>query len=147
MCDRNTEIKERNGYSVINCVLPLEVTDEDIDDIMVSALEGGICYWCTDAEIVAGGYSGTFASEQISRGGALRLRPFDMDEGEYLLTRGSFMEGFRKYIQAGHTECIVRKADKFGVYTGKLGIDPGKIDAPAADCIIQYAVFGDIIYG
>ena len=27
------------------------VTDEDIDDIMVSALEGGINHWCAEAKV------------------------------------------------------------------------------------------------
>lgn len=26
-------------------------------------------------------------------------------------------------------------------------IDPGKIDAEGADCIIQYALFGEAVYG
>lgn len=28
------------------------VTQEDVDDIMACALEGGISYWCSEAEIV-----------------------------------------------------------------------------------------------
>lgn len=36
--------------------IPLErtvkVTQQDIDDIMVSALEGGIDYWCGEAEVI-----------------------------------------------------------------------------------------------
>lgn len=48
------------------------VTDEDIDDIMVSALEGGINHWCAEAK-VQGEYLGEFASDQISRGGTLLL--------------------------------------------------------------------------
>lgn len=48
------------------------VTHEDIDDIMVSALEGGINHWCAEAK-VQGEYLGEFASDQISRGGTLLL--------------------------------------------------------------------------
>ena len=83
---------------ILNCALAVRVRNEDIDDIMVSALEGGINYWCRKAE-VKGGYLGEYASDQISRGGELILH------------------------------------------------DTEDIDAEDADCIIQYALFGDVIYG
>lgn len=47
----------------------VEVTNQDIDDIMCTALEGGITYWCRRAEVVGGKYLGEYAHEQISRGG------------------------------------------------------------------------------
>lgn len=48
------------------------LTQQDIDDIMASALDGGICYWCRMAEVV-GEYLGEYASDQISLGGSLIL--------------------------------------------------------------------------
>ena len=36
---------EKSGKRVI-------VTEEDIDDIMCSALEGGITYWCNAAKVL-----------------------------------------------------------------------------------------------
>lgn len=123
---------------VLNCALDVRVRNEDIDDIMVTALEGGINYWCRKAE-VKGDYLGEYASDQISRGGELVLH--DAEENEsYTLSKEKFMEGLKKYIAAGNTECIDRENDI-------LSIDPGNIDAEAADCIIQYALFGDVVYG
>lgn len=52
--------------------IDVNLTQQDIDDIMVAALEGGINYWCRKAEAV-GGYLGECASDQISRGGSLIL--------------------------------------------------------------------------
>ncbi len=143
------ELKKGNmeieNYIVLNCGLDVTVQNEDIDDIMVSALEGGINYWCKKAE-VAGNYFGEYASDQISRGGELILH--DMEENKtYTVSKEKFIEGLKKYITAGNTECIVRETDDYGIYTGKLSIEAGNIDALAADCIIQYAVFGDVIYG
>ena len=46
------------------------LTQQDIDDIMVSALEGGVNYWCRSV-VVEGDYLGEYASDQISRGGQL----------------------------------------------------------------------------
>ena len=130
---------------VLNCALKVRVRNEDIDDIMVSALEGGINYWCRKAE-VKGDYLGEYASDQISRGGELILH--DAEENKsYILSKEKFIEGLKKYITAGNMGCIDRETSSIGVYTGRLNIDPCNIDAGAADCIIQYALFGDVIYG
>lgn len=136
---------EAQDYIILNCGFDVTIRNEDIDDIMVSALEGGINYWCRKAE-VAGDYLGEYASDQISRGGELILH--DTEENKtYTLSKEKFLEGLKKYIAAGNTECIDRETDGIGIYTGKLNIDTCNIDANAADSIIQYAVFGDVIYG
>ena len=136
---------EAVDFVILNGKLDVRVCNEDIDDIMVSALEGGINYWCRKAE-VKGDYLGEYASDQISRGGELVL--YDTEENKsYTLSKEMFIEGLKKYIAAGNTDCIDRETNGIGVYTGKLNIDPCNIDAGAADCIIQYALFGDVVYG
>ena len=58
---------------------------------MCTALEGGINYWCCKAEVV-GEYLGEYASEQISRGGELKL--YDAEEDEvYTLTLDKLLKG------------------------------------------------------
>ena len=57
--------------NTIRVNLPTIITNEDIDDIMSSALDW-ISYWCEKVEVV-GDYLGEYASEQISRGGELRF--------------------------------------------------------------------------
>ena len=75
----------------------INVTQEDIDDIVATALEGGINYWCREAEVV-GDYLGEYASEQISRGGTLKL--YDSEEDEvYELTRDKLLDGIKKYCE------------------------------------------------
>ena len=124
------------------------LTDEDIDDIMVSALEGGITYWCYKAEVV-GNYLGKYASEQISRGGSLKL--YDFESGDkYWLTLDKFLDGFIFWVEQGYDKygavSFNREYDESGaVYRGE--VDTGMIDGEAADCIIQLALFGDVIYG
>ena len=59
--------------------MEVKLTQQDVDDIICTALEGGITYWA-DKAVVVGEYLGEYASEQISRGGKLRIRtmePFD----------------------------------------------------------------------
>ena len=97
---------------VLNCAFDVRVRNEDIDDIMVSALEGGINYWCRKAE-VKGDYLGEYASDQISRGGELILH--DAEENKsYTLSKEKFIDGLKKYIAAGNTGCIDREKNRIG---------------------------------
>ena len=52
--------------------IEVNLTQQDIDDIMVTALEGGITGWCDQIEVV-GKQLGRCAGEQISKGGSLIL--------------------------------------------------------------------------
>lgn len=123
----------------IHVEFTIKVTNQDIDDIMATALEGGITYWCDKAEVV-GENLGENASEQIARGGSLRLHLIDDPVN---LTRLLTIDMFRKGIQ---------QAIAGGWYTEYEwwhcnGIDTCNIDATVADTIIQLALFDDIIYG
>lgn len=134
------------GHSLGNLILaevPVTVTAENIDDIMVTALEGGINYWCQKVEVV-GDYLGEFASEQISRDGELKLYAYDEafeKQNIYSLTKDMLLKGLKVYISLDNTECLSK------AHLGDYGIDCGMIDANSADAIIQYALFGDILFG
>lgn len=120
----------------VRAEIRVELTQEDIDDIMVGALEGGITYWCFKAEAV-GDYLGKYASEQISRGGKLKL--YDSENGEkYWLDLEKFLNGFKLWVENG--------GDQYGAVQGHE-VDCCNIDAGCADEIIQYALFGEVIYG
>lgn len=134
------EYKPEEWNAVAEVKLQLSITDEDIDDIMAVALEGGINYWCDEAE-VEGDYLGTYANEQISRGGRLLLH--DMEEDEYrILTRESFIDGVVEYLQNPHPYDILDGDD--GRF---VKIDTCQCDAVVCDMIIQYAIFGEVTYG
>lgn len=115
----------------------IKVTQEDIDNIMCSALEGGICYWCCCAEVV-GEYLGEYASEQIARGGTLMLHDSEEDE-VYELTRDKLLKGIKLAYEEGYY------AD-YDWCNGKE-LDCCQIDADVADAIVQLALFDDVIYG
>lgn len=127
------------GKTVFKVELEIVINDEDIDDIMCGALEGGITYWCEKAE-VEGDYLGEYASEQISRGGRLKLHDFEEDE-IHILTKEKFMDGLKLYLGDPACRDIIVRID------GKLHLDCGNADASVCDCIIQYALFGDVVYG
>lgn len=118
----------------LKIAMDISMTRKDIDDIMTVALEGGITYWCNRTEVV-GDYLGEYASEQISRGGTIRL--YVPDEAKWFeLTLENFLKGLEKIVAERGLDVI---------YQGS--IDAGEIDAGDADEIIQYAIFGEIIYG
>ena len=116
------------------------LTQQDIDDIMVSALEGGINYWCRRV-VVQGDYLGEYASEQISRGKlAVWLdEPFEEDKTCYLLDLDKFLAGFKLWLENGCGNCDVVDASDGSV-------DCGEIDGTAADEIVQYALFGNVVF-
>jgi len=121
----------------------VHVTPQDIDDIMVTALEGGITHWCGSAEVVGGKYLGEYASDQISRGGELQLCDIEDPSENWILSRSNFLDGLAKYLEAGNMDCIEESNFSSSVYT----LETGDIDADAADSIIQYALFGKLVYG
>jgi len=113
----------------------LKITDEQLDDIMCAALEGGITYWCNEAKVV-GDYLGEYAHEQIARGGKLLLSDSE-EETTYELDKEKLLKGLELYLSKGGDAEIVRGDT----------IDTCEVDAIAADEIIQYSLFGDVIYG
>jgi hypothetical protein len=114
-----------------------DITQDMVDDILVAAFEGGINYWCRRIEVVDGDYhGGKYASDVISRGGAIHFSTFEEEEelhGEVMvLNLKKFIDGFKQYCE-------------------RVGKDPERVydnhDAGVADLIVQYALFGKVIYG
>lgn len=124
----------------VNVNMEIQVTNEDIDDIMAGALEGGITYWCGEAEVV-GDYLGEYASEQISRGGKLLLHDIEDEDEIHELTKEKFLNGIRLYLQNPHPYDITE-----GTKDG-YKLDTCMADAVVCDMIVQYALFEDVIYG
>lgn len=126
--------------NIININTTYKVTDEDIDDIMCSALEGGITYWCYRAEVV-GKYLGEYASEQISKGGTLKLYVEEPDDEPFVeLTKEKFLKGVTMAISdAAYAD--------YDWYLPDGTLDPCEIDSDVADYIVQCALFGEVVYG
>lgn len=122
-------------------MVTVRLTQQDVDDIMVSALEGGICYWSDCVEVVDR-YLSEYASGQISRGGKLKIHvdePFDEENTEwYELDIEKFAQGFRLWLENG--------GDRYGAVSNGE-VDTCEIDGEMADLIIQYALFGEVVYG
>lgn len=123
---------ENNTGLNLEVKFTVHVTAEDIDDIIRTAFEGGICYWCDEVEVV-GKYLGKYASEQISRGGKLVL--YDVESSDkWELTLDKFAKGLKEWLSWNPD------------FTTDGGIDTANVDANCADEIIQYALFGELMF-
>lgn len=115
----------------------IKLTQEDIDDIVCTALEGGINYWCCEAEVV-GDYLGDYASDQISRGGKLKLYDAESDD-VWELNLDNFLKGFKLWVEEGY--------DEYNAVQEDGTVDCCEIDAACADEIVQFALFDEIVFG
>ena len=117
--------------------LTVKLTEEDIDDIMVGALEGGINYWCDEAEVIEEKRVADWGHEQIARGGCLILHDAESDD-KWELNLEKFINGVKLWIENGDAfEC--------GAIDNGT-IDCCQIDAIQADNIVQYAIFGELVF-
>lgn len=146
MNDLNSK-KETAAKGTIKINLPVLITTEDIDDIMVGAMEGGITYWCSRAD-VEGEYLGEYASEQISRGGTLRFypdEPISDDDPEYFtLDYHNLIDGIAMWLDSLAPETYGRVIEAND--NNSFHLSMGNIDALDCDSIIQYALFGEEVF-
>ena len=115
--------------------MALKITNENINDLMVCALEGGINYWCGRVKITklpkdCG--EDIIASDVISRGGELTLYDAESDD-KWILRKENFLKGIEKTMVWGDFKSIEDLIDNH--------------DAETADVLLQYALFDDIVFG
>ena len=118
------------------------VEPQHIDDLMVTALEGGINYWCRKAKIISCprpedlaenvAAENVLASDVISKGGVLEMYDAESND-KWELTLEKFLKGLKWYCE------------KFGYTDMEDLID--NHDADTADSIVQYALFDEIVFG
>lgn len=119
--------------------MQIKVTGEDVDEIMTWALEDGISYWCDKVKPI-GDYLGEYAHEQISRGGKLMLYDFESEE-KYCLDLEKLLNGVKLWAKNPVGSNCLEQID------GRLVFDRCNLDAVVCDAIVQYALFGAVIYG
>ena len=116
--------KERNFV-----LKPIEVTDDHLDSILVGAFEGGSNYWAVKVEVAKDDYKGKkYASECVVAGGELYIHTTEGDK--YLLTKTSLINGLQTYLNES-----------------KYRNWPDGGDSQTDDLILQYALFGEVVYG
>lgn len=113
----------------------VSVTPQLIEDILATAFEGGINYWCDNIYVKGNSeYVGDY-SQVLLRGGTLILAELAMGSHHYYeLNLTGILRGLERYFSArldpnaGWDNCV-------------------DFDDAAADAVVQYAIFGDVIYG
>lgn len=130
----------------IEVKLKLNISEEDVTDLMCNAIEGGIGYWaCLDnrdsiyhdpchKEMA---YAETAAEILINGGEVVFIDEYDDDKPVLKLTLDKLLKGLTKWLE---------EYDHYGAVDGKE-LDFCNIDADGADSIIQLALFDDIVYG
>ncbi len=109
--------------------LSFSITGEDIEDILSLAIRRSSFYWCKKVTPVV-----PFAGNLLSEHGVLSF--LDKDGNSHELTIPKLLEGFRLYLLHGGN----LDRDEEG------RIDTRDIGGTEADAIVQYALFGKIIY-
>ena len=117
----------------INIERKIELTTENIDDLMVCALEGGINYWCRGVRVklIPDGIKYEFTSELISKGGVIELFD-DVTNEKHDLNISKFMNGVKSVCEKWKFNSTNDLMDGY--------------DSEVSDQIIQYGLFGAIVY-
>lgn len=149
------ENKEENNMK-LSYSIKKELTEKDIKDILTTALEGGIGYWaeldCTDPAWAAARKRWSkktderpcwcdVAFEVLNNGDAIRFIDAEAKDDDnptedevFLLTMAGLLKGCQLWEE--HSKKDLAKT-----------IDECDYDADDADLIIQWGIFGEIIFG
>lgn len=112
-------------------------SDEDLNDLVSTALEGGINYWCGNVKVKEGSMSEKLydsinsISDAVSKGGTLVFYDAESDDTWEELDRDKLLKGIQMHCENNN----VAPSDLMDMY-----------DADDADSIIQYAVFDELIF-
>lgn len=112
--------------------VPFEITKEYVEDVICTCFEGGSTYWI-DKVTCDKCLPGKYYSEYITNDEIIIIVA---DGKEYPLDLDLFIKGLRRYIKF----CI-KNGREVNVF------DTSDMDADICDSILQFALFGDIIYG
>lgn len=123
----------------VQIITTIVIFKEDIDNIMATALEGGITYWADKAEPRCG-VEFYLASDVVSKGGSIFIHDNE-ENATYELTKAKLIQGIRMYAEQP------KNSDIFEIIDHELYIAGDMIDEEVSDIIIQYALFGEVIYG
>ncbi len=122
----------------LTIIVPIEIKRQDIEDLIVSAIEGGIGYWCReikkkDSEKWAGSYLGLTLTivEAVDDN-----NPTDDEEHILDLTQINLTQ-----VMEGLTTMAKISPGHFGDFIAD------NADAITADAFIQATLFGEIRYG
>jgi hypothetical protein len=109
----------------MQATISITLTDQEAEDILVTALEGGINYW---ADVISSGrYNGVMTAH---------IRPTEGDNfGQPFIHTGHIQQGVDRL-------CAKYSARHHSV----LDLLNDNVDADTADLVVQFALFGKMVY-
>lgn len=125
----------------LDCTYKIEITKQDISDIVETAFSdpyvwSGYCTGYATTDIPKEQYIGDYIAD-----GNTYILHDEEDDMDYSLTDTKIIMGIVNFFE--DTNGYFALEDFAWIKNGKLNM----VDSIVADCIIQYAVFGDIVYG
>jgi hypothetical protein len=127
---------------------------EFLADVITTAVEGGINYWST-----VSGYKwffpdldgGSAEHEEGMANAYVTVHPEDEDVSFYIDTE-KIEEAINRILDAGpvgpnKSGGLLTRYGWSQVCLASKESDAGEIDADIADCIVQVACFGELVYG
>jgi hypothetical protein len=130
---KHPKLSLKAGDYVVQMVIDTELTLEEISNIMVTAFEGGINYWCGEVIIIdPPPFPFDFASDVIGLGGRLKLVDLEDEDQFWILDMPKLRNGIGKFCE---------------IYEKPVTWIIDNMDADIADAVIQYGLFNEIVYG
>lgn len=121
----------------IEIILSNEVQRQVVDDILACALDGAITYWCVEALPSAFPDDAEYASDCLSRGASINF--YDGQDVDRNGQPKCHTVDLKKFLYGIERYCARRRMSVAEMYEDH--------DADTADEIVQYAAFGEIVYG
>ena len=121
----------------ISYVEKVDITEEDITDIIITALEGGIGYWAR-LDNTGDEFKNAPKEECVSETAARIL----LNNGTLIFEDADEYDSAAQYKLT--LEYLLNGIEK---YANEYGWDLDLLDAEMADAIVQYAIFCEIVFG
>ncbi len=118
-------------------IVEIDITENDIENIIVTSFEGGSNYWMgldnsrsEWKDRPEDEPHSTWATKLLLDGKSVFVYDIEDDKEEYELTLEKILNGIRQNAKERPFDSDLEKGD-----------------ATTSDCIVQYALFGEVVYG
>lgn len=134
-----------------NIIMPVVITDQTCFDLMCTAIEGGINYWADVGKRTRALREGETIPDYTSFEADVQDGPVSCDHpdieaaeiGRFTIDPGMIRDGIRRLLAPGAQISPAIRNDVL-----LLAADPEHgPDADSADAIVQFAVFGELVFG
>lgn len=122
----------------VSMLVDIEISDENLNDMIETAGYGGVNYWCNRIHEDAPGIWTIYEMVEDEKPNQHQINSRSLIKAFLLLANPN------QQLIADYVHQYFLQAVKDG---DKTGLDVGHIDATAADCLVQIACFGELVYG